>query len=100
MTRRTKLLVTAGALALGATAYAGVGLANGGWGGQGGWGHGGGSGQGLFEAFDTNHDGKLSQDEIDKARQDRFAAFDKNGDGQLSLEEYQALWMDAMHRAM
>ncbi len=109
MTRTTKLLLTAGALALGATTFAGVSLADGGWGGHrgwGGWGGWGGGGQhggfaeGLFETFDTNHDGKLTQAEIDQVRQDRFAAFDKNGDGMLSLEEYQALWLDAMHRAM
>jgi Ca2+-binding EF-hand superfamily protein len=100
MTRTTKLLVTAGALALGATAFASVGLADGGCGWHGGWGGHGGPGQGLFESFDTNHDGKVTQDEIDQAPQARFAKFDKNGDGKLSLEEYQALWLDAMNRQM
>ncbi len=108
MTRTTKLLLTTGALALGVTAFAGASLADGscGWhrggGHQGGFGggHSGGFGGGLFETFDTNHDGKLTQDEIDQVRQARFTEFDKNGDGQLSLEEYQALWLDAMHRYM
>lgn len=101
MTRTTKLLLTTGALALGATAFAGASLADDGrCGGHRGDGPHGGFAEDLFETFDTNHDGKLTQVEIDQVRQDRFAAFDKNGDGKLSLEEYQALWLDAMHRAM
>ena len=100
MTRTTRLLLTTGAIALGATAFAGASRADdGSCGGHRGGPHGG-FVEGLFEKFDTNHDGKLTQVEIDQVRADRFAAFDKNGDGKLSLDEYQALWLDAMHRAM
>ena len=101
MTRTTRLLLTTGAIALGATAFAGASRADdGSCGRHGGGGPHGGFVEGLFEKFDTNHDGKLTQVEIDQVRADRFAAFDKDGDGKLSLEEYQALWLDAMHRAM
>jgi len=58
------------------------------------------SAAGLFDAFDTNKDGTLTQDEINTARNDRLKQFDKNGDGKLSIEEYSALWLDAMHKDM
>lgn len=52
---------------------------------------------GMFDAFDGNADGKLTQAEIDQARTERLTSFDTDGDGKLTLEEYQALWLDAMH---
>ena len=94
-----RLLLASGALALGAAVFAGASLADG-RGGYHGWGHGGGGAIFLFEQFDTNQDGRLTQDEINQARQSRLAQFDQNGDGSLSLEEYQALWMDAMRERM
>ena len=54
----------------------------------------------LFELFDANKDGIVTQDEIDKVRSDRLKRFDTNGDGKLSLKEYEALWLDAMHERM
>jgi Ca2+-binding EF-hand superfamily protein len=54
----------------------------------------------LFEQFDANQDGRLTQAEIDQVRQSRLAEFDQNGDGSLSLEEYQALWVAAMRESM
>lgn len=54
----------------------------------------------MFETFDGDGDGKLTQGEIDNARKDRFAAFDGDGDGKLTLQEYQALWLDAMRSRM
>jgi len=57
-------------------------------------------GAGLIKQFDTNGDGKLTQQEVDSARQDRLTEFDADKNGALSLAEYQALWLDAMHRAM
>ena len=54
----------------------------------------------MFESFDTNGDGALTQDEIDAERAGRMAKFDANGDKQLTLDEYQALWLDAMHGRM
>jgi Ca2+-binding EF-hand superfamily protein len=100
MTRTTKLLLTTGALALGATAFAGASLADGGWGRHHGHGHHRGAGEGLFETFDANQDGRLTQAEIDQARQAKLTEFDRDGDGSLTLEEYQALWLDAMRERM
>ena len=57
-------------------------------------------GERLLESFDSNNDGKLTQAEVDQARRDRLAQFDTDKDGQLTLQEYQALWLDAMHRRM
>lgn len=108
MTRTTRLLLTTGAIALGAAAFAGASLADGGWGrhhggpghgGPGGWGRGA-PGERLFEAFDANQDGTLTQAEVDEARAAKLAEFDADGNGSLSLEEYQALWLDAMRERM
>ena len=57
-------------------------------------------GRGLMAAFDSNKDGRLTQDEIDKSRGDRLAKFDKDGNGSLNLAEYQALWLAAMRERM
>ena len=46
----------------------------------------------MFAAIDADGDGKLTQAEIDKARNDRHAAHDADGDGNLSLEEFAGLW--------
>ena len=101
MTRTTRLLLTTGAIALGAAAFAGASLADGGWGRHhGGGGHHGAPGERLFEAFDANQDGTLTQAEVDQARQAKLAEFDADGDGSLDLEEYQALWLDAMRERM
>jgi Ca2+-binding EF-hand superfamily protein len=98
MTRTTKYLLAGGALALGAAAFAGASVADGGWGRHHGWGHGGGTG--FFERFDANQDGRITQAEVDEVRRSRLTEFDQNGDGSLTLEEYQALWLDAMRERM
>lgn len=120
MKRNTKIALAAAALAgFGVTAIAANGFADGSRGGHGSWGmhggghqqmggwgmHGGGMGGrgGMHRTmlgFDTNEDGKLSQDEIDKSRADQLKKFDKNGDGSLTLAEYEALWLDAKRERM
>ena len=52
----------------------------------------------VFAALDTDHDGKLSQEEFAKLFreakisdvQEEFARWDKNGDNNLSMEEFKA----------
>ncbi|GAB4360883.1 MAG: hypothetical protein Kow00114_14920 [Kiloniellaceae bacterium] len=54
----------------------------------------------MLESFDTNADGKLSQEEIDQSRSARFGQFDGDGDQSLTLQEYEQLWLDAMREVM
>ena len=56
--------------------------------------------RGLFETYDTDGDGSLTQEEIDTARAAQLARFDTDKDGSLSLVEYEALWLDAMRERM
>jgi Ca2+-binding EF-hand superfamily protein len=92
-------MLAVGAIALGSSTMAGVSLADGGWG-RGHHGGGWGGGDRLFEQFDANQDGLITQAEIDQVLGDRLASFDQNNDGSLNLEEYQALWLDAMRERM
>ena len=97
MNARTKKLAAIGAAAvLGVAAIAGASYAGHRYGG-----HGMGfldkgqlavSAMEMFDSIDADSDGKLTQAEIDQARNDRHAAHDANGDGDLSLQEFAALW--------
>jgi Ca2+-binding EF-hand superfamily protein len=98
MSRTTTFLLATGALALGAAAFAGASLADGGWGRHHGWGDDG--GMEFFERFDGNQDGRLTQAEVDEVRRSQLTEFDQDSDGSLTLEEYQALWLDAMRERM
>jgi hypothetical protein len=96
--------LVAGAVQVHAQAPAAMGHDGGGWRGHhGDRGHRGGPGErvnflrmqeALFDQYDTNHDGQLTQAEIDQARKDRLAKFDTDHDGKLNLQEFQALWLD------
>jgi Ca2+-binding EF-hand superfamily protein len=99
VTKTQKILLAGGTLALAAAVFADASLADG-WGRHHRWGDHGGGAMFLFEQFDANQDGRLTQAEIDQARQSRLAEFDQNGDGKLTLEEYQALWLAAMRERM
>lgn len=117
MKRTTKVAITVAALAgLGLTTWAATGYADRGRGDNHGYGHhergfhGAGPHRGswrhgarfyrLLDRFDANQDGKVTQAEIDQARQDRLKRFDSDGDGVLTLAEYEALWLDAMRERM
>jgi len=54
----------------------------------------------LFENFDANGDDKVTQDEIDKVRQEKLSKYDSDKDGKLNLKEYEALWMEFMRERM
>jgi Ca2+-binding EF-hand superfamily protein len=98
MKTSTKAMLAAGAVALGTTTLVGATLADG----RGGHGHhrGGDHGARMFEQFDANQDGTVTQAEIDQVRTSRLAEFDTNQDGSLNLEEYLALWLDAMRERL
>ena len=107
MKRNTKTIVTIAAIAAAGTiALAGASLAERGFGGR----HGGGYGPGhggvgpriltMFQKFDVDQDGRLTQAEIDDARQGHLVRFDADKDGQLSLKEFEGLWLDRMRERM
>ena len=54
----------------------------------------------MFQTFDGNGDGRLTQAEIDAYRRDRHASFDTNEDGAIALTEFEKVWLDAMRTPM
>jgi len=62
--------------------------------------HGGRGMMKMFNSFDGNSDGAVTQTEIDQARMARLVSFDTDGDGSLSLKEYESLWLDAAREHM
>jgi Ca2+-binding EF-hand superfamily protein len=54
----------------------------------------------FAKRYDTNKDGKISQEEIDTNRTERLGKNDANGDGKLSLQEFEGLWMETYHKMM
>ncbi|MDA7946817.1 MAG: hypothetical protein MPJ78_05010 [Hyphomicrobiaceae bacterium] len=54
----------------------------------------------MIARFDTNDDGKLTQEEVDTTRKDLHAKNDTNKDGKLNLEEFETLWVDFTNRRM
>lgn len=105
MQKKTKFALAAGTLGiLVIGGVAGVANADGGWGkGPGGWGKGHGRGMmagQLMERYDTNKDGKISQEEIDANRTEWHAEFDADKNATLSLDEFQNLWLKAHRERM
>ncbi len=46
----------------------------------------------IFDSIDADGDGKITQAEIDKVRNERLGNHDRDGDGNLSLEEFAGVW--------
>jgi Ca2+-binding EF-hand superfamily protein len=44
----------------------------------------------MMQAYDTNHDGVITRDEVEEALKREFATVDANGDGRISIQEMQA----------
>ena len=117
MRKRTKIalaaavLATAGVAGLSSLAIADYRGSHGG--GHHGWGHhgsahhsgrrghhGGWFMRHMMARFDTNSDGKLTQEEVDEARKSLLAKHDADKDGKLSLAEYEKLWLEVKQRKM
>ena len=103
MKQTTKTLFGVGvALAIGGTVLVGAAGAGGSGGSEDHDGH----GMGVFsysmkmlDAVDADRDGKITQAEIEAARNDRnavLATYDTDGDGNLDLEEFSRLWRETM----
>tara|TARA_Y100001934_G_C12378383_1_gene790679 strand:- start:3534 stop:4046 length:513 start_codon:yes stop_codon:yes gene_type:complete len=104
MKRRTKALIGVGVAAvIGSVAIAGASFAERGFGGH--HGLGGHHGMGfmakgqfslmameIFDSIDADGDGKITQAEIDKVRNERLGNHDRDGDGNLNLEEFAGVW--------
>jgi Ca2+-binding EF-hand superfamily protein len=58
--------------------------------------HGGRMAMMFMEVFDTDGDGKLTQDEIDARRDELFAAADVDGDGRVTLEEFKVAYAETI----
>jgi len=111
MKNRTKLLLAGGAavmLALGGVAgLARADMEGGMGGGQCGMGMGHGEGRGhgmmgrqMMERYDADKDGKVTQAEIDKNRQQWLAEADTDKNGTLSLDEFKVLWLKGRNEMM
>lgn len=96
MQKSTKIVLVAlaGLAVIGGAAFA-----------QKGWRHGfGGHGpmgfEQMSERYDTNKDGKISQEEIDANRTSWLGEFDGDKSGALALTEFQNLWLKARNQQM
>lgn len=54
----------------------------------------------LFDRFDTDKDGGVTQEEVDKSRAGALSRHDADGDGTLSLKEFEALWLEMVRERM
>jgi len=48
----------------------------------------------FMQRFDSNNDGKVTQEEINKVKSELFSKYDVDGNGVLSLEEWQTMRQD------
>jgi Ca2+-binding EF-hand superfamily protein len=96
MQKSTKivLVAVAGLAVIGGAAFAQKGWRHG-FGGHGGMGF-----EQMSERYDTNKDGKISQEEIDANRTSWLGEFDGDKSGALALGEFQNLWLKARNQQM
>lgn len=116
MNKTTKIVLAAGALAFagaaGAATFAVAEYRGEGWHGKhhgfnsshGRW-HAGHRKRGLgyahlMERFDSDQDGKLDQDELNKSRTQLLEKHDADKNSELSLTEFEKLWTEVMHQRM
>ena len=88
------LVAVAGLAVIGGAAFAQKGWRHG-FGGHGGMGF-----EQMSERYDTNKDGKISQEEIDANRTSWLGEFDGDKSGALALGEFQNLWLKARNQQM
>jgi len=55
---------------------------------------------GMMKRFDTNEDGKLTQEELDGARNKLLSDHDGDKDGKLTLAEFEKLWLEVKRQRM
>ena len=113
MQKRTKLLLAGGAAAMltlgGLAGLAQADMDEGMAGGRCGMGMGMGVGEGrghgmmgrhMMERYDADKDGKVTQAEIDRNRQQWLSEADADKNGTLSLDEFKVLWLKARNEMM
>lgn len=114
MRKGTKIALATGALVLaGAAGLSSLATAeyrgSHGWGSRSGMHYGGGHHSGMrhgrrarsmIERYDTNEDGKLTQEELNGARSKLLATHDADKDGKLNLAEFEKLWLEVKRRRM
>ena len=96
MQKYTKIALIALA---GLVAVGGVAVAQKGWN-HGFRGHGPMGFEQMSERYDTNTDGRISQEEIDTTRTRWLSEFDGDKSGALALGEFQNLWLKARNQQM
>lgn len=96
MQKSTKIILVAVA---GLAVIGGAAFAQKGWK-EGFRGHGGMGFEQMSERYDTNRDGKISQEEIDANRTSWLGEFDGDKSGALGLTEFQNLWLKARNQQM
>lgn len=109
MQRKSKFMIaSASAAGIVALTIGGFAVADPGHGGMGYGmmdGHGRGHGkmrlvEGFAERYDSNKDGKITQEEIDTNRTQWMNEVDANKDGKLGMDEFQNLWLRAHRERM
>jgi len=54
----------------------------------------------FMDRFDSNKDGTVTKEEINKVRSEEFLKYDKDGNGVLSVDEWKAMREDRLNQRM